>query len=71
MVEREAKRLEVLKRRQEREMNQLVQFELMRNAMQVNPAQQPAFPPSTLLQSWRDLRDLHARLCQVVRGVMD
>jgi hypothetical protein len=34
MVEREARRLEVLKRRQEREMNQLIQFELLRNAMQ-------------------------------------
>lgn len=34
MVEREAKRLEVLKRRQEREMGQLVHFELMRKAMQ-------------------------------------
>lgn len=34
MVEKEAKRLEVLKRRQEREMGQLVQFELMRKAMQ-------------------------------------
>ncbi len=34
MVEREAKRLEVLKRRQEREMGQLVQFELMRKTLQ-------------------------------------
>ena len=35
MVEKEAKRLEVLKRRQERELNQLVQYELMRKALQV------------------------------------
>ena len=38
MVEREAKRLEVLKRRQERELNQLVQYELMRKALQVSTA---------------------------------
>lgn len=36
MVEKEAKRLEVLKRRQERELNQLVQYELMRKALQVS-----------------------------------
>lgn len=35
MVEKEAKRLEVLKRRQERELNQLIQYELMRKALQV------------------------------------
>ena len=35
MVEKEAKRLEVLKRRQERELNQLVHYELMRKALQV------------------------------------
>lgn len=35
MVEREAKRLEVLKRRQEREMGQLVQSQLMRKTLQV------------------------------------
>ncbi|CAL5222381.1 g4737 [Coccomyxa viridis] len=34
MVEKEAKRLEVLKRRQERELNQLVHYELMRKALQ-------------------------------------
>ncbi|KAK9909851.1 hypothetical protein WJX75_008397 [Coccomyxa subellipsoidea] len=34
MVEREAKRLEVLKRRQEREMGQLVQSQLMRKTLQ-------------------------------------
>ena len=38
MVEKEAKRLEVLKRRQERELNQLVQYELMRKALQVSTA---------------------------------
>ena len=36
MVEKEAKRLEVLKRRQERELNQLVHYELMRKALQVH-----------------------------------
>ncbi|CAL8467586.1 g7124 [Coccomyxa elongata] len=40
MVEREAKRLQVLKRRQEREMGQLVQFELMRKDMQAGCHQQ-------------------------------
>lgn len=35
MVEKEGKRLEVLKRRQERELNQLVHYELMRKALQV------------------------------------
>lgn len=35
MVEKETKRLEVLKRRQERELNQLSQFELMRKQLQV------------------------------------
>lgn len=49
MVEREAKRLEVLKRRQEREMGQLVQFELMRKAMQVN---QPYMPPCPFSTAW-------------------
>ncbi len=47
MVEREAKRLEVLKRRQEREMGQLVQFELMRKAMQVRQPSMPLCPFST------------------------
>ena len=37
MVEREAKRLEMMKRRQEREMNQLIQFEVLRKAMQARP----------------------------------
>ena len=41
MVEKEAKRLEVLKRRQERELNQLVHYELMRKALQV-PCLDPA-----------------------------
>jgi hypothetical protein len=41
MVEKEAKRLEVLKRRQERELNQLIQFELMRKQLQVG-----ALPPA-------------------------
>ncbi len=35
MVEKEAKRLEVMKRRQERELGQMVSFEVMRKAMQV------------------------------------
>lgn len=36
MVEKEAKRLEVMKRRQERELGQMVSFEVMRKAMQVS-----------------------------------
>ena len=39
MVEKEAKRLEVMKRRQERELGQMVSFEVMRKAMQVSPAE--------------------------------
>ena len=35
MVEREAKRLEVMKRRQQREMGQMVTFEVARKKMQV------------------------------------
>ena len=35
MVEREAKRLEVMKRRQQREMGQMVAFEVAREKMQV------------------------------------
>lgn len=35
MVEKEAKRLEVVKRRQERELAQMVQYELMRKELQV------------------------------------
>ena len=35
MVEKEGRRLEVLKRRQERELNQVVHYELMRKALQV------------------------------------
>ena len=46
MVEKEAKRLEVLKRRQERELNQLVQYELMRKALQVSPASGSRFAAS-------------------------
>ena len=44
MVEKEVKRLEVLKRRQERELNQLVQYELMCKTLQVSAASgdQPA-----------------------------
>lgn len=34
MVEREARRLEVMKRRQERELSQLISYELMRKEMQ-------------------------------------
>ena len=45
MVEKEAKRLEVLKRRQERELNQLVHYELMRKALQVPR------PDTTLLRT--------------------
>lgn len=36
MVEKEAKRLEVMKRRQERELGQMVSFEVMRKAMQAS-----------------------------------
>jgi len=35
MVQKEAQRLEVMKRRQERELNQMVAYELMRKEMQV------------------------------------
>ena len=35
IVEKEAKRLEVVKRRQERELAQMVQYELMRKELQV------------------------------------
>ena len=34
MVEKEAKRLEVMKRRQERELSQLIQYEMVRKEMQ-------------------------------------
>lgn len=34
MVEREARRLEVLRRRQERELSQLISYELMRKELQ-------------------------------------
>jgi hypothetical protein len=34
MVEKEAKRLEVMKRRQERELSQLISYEMMRKEMQ-------------------------------------
>ena len=34
MVEKEARRLEVMKRRQERELSQLISYELMRKEMQ-------------------------------------
>lgn len=36
MVAKEAQRLEVMKRRQERELNQMVAYELLRKQMQVN-----------------------------------
>ena len=39
MVEREAKRLEVMKRRQQREMGQMVAFEVARKKMQVRVLQ--------------------------------
>ena len=41
MVEKEAKRLEVLQRRQARELEQLLHYEVARKAMQV-PVQAPA-----------------------------
>lgn len=37
MVQKEAQRLEVMKRRQERELNQMVAYEVMRKEMQVCP----------------------------------
>ena len=49
MVEKEAKRLEVLKRRQERELNQLVHYELMRKALQV------PCPDATLIKRTREI----------------
>ena len=42
MVQKEAQRLEVMKRRQERELNQMVAYELMRKEMQV------IHPPSSI-----------------------
>lgn len=36
IVEKEAKRLEVLRRRQEKELKQMVQFEMMRKELQVS-----------------------------------
>ena len=36
MVAKEAQRLEVMKRRQERELNQMVAYEMMRKEMQVS-----------------------------------
>ncbi len=54
MVEREAKRLQVLKRRQEREMGQLVQFELMRKDMQAGCHQQTVYAPGIFLCTQAD-----------------
>ena len=36
MIAREAKRLEVVKRRQERELAQMVEFQVLRKELQVN-----------------------------------
>lgn len=46
IVEKEAKRLEVIKRRQEREFKQMLHFEMMRKELQVHPASIALrFPP--------------------------
>ena len=50
MIAKEAKRLEVVKRRQERELAQMVEFEMLRKELQVHRTlyQSTAFPAKKL-----------------------
>lgn len=50
MVQKEAQRLEVMKRRQERELGQMVAYEVMRKEMQVRSAGVIVYPDTSCCQ---------------------